>query len=72
MSSNLNDSVAKVTGSIASVGGLDRATAQLADTSFLAEIVGTGDALTITAATVGACGVSYLITRFKVVDLDEL
>ena len=70
MSNDTTDAVAKVTGSIASIGGLDRFTAQLFDTSFISEVLGTGDALTIGVTVVGVSGVTYLATRFGVVDLD--
>lgn len=72
MSSNTNDAVAKVTGSIASLGGLDRFTAQMFDTSFISEVLGTGDALTIGVTVVGVASVGFLATRFGVVDLDDL
>lgn len=72
MASNTNETVAKVTGMTSASGGLDRFTAQFFDTSYVSEIVGTGDALTVVVAVFGACAILYLVTTLGVVDFDEI
>jgi hydroxyethylthiazole kinase-like sugar kinase family protein len=71
MSSNTNDSVAKVTGTTSAVGGLDRFTAQFFETSYISEIVGTGDALTVVVAVFGVSALMYMAVTLGLVDFDD-
>jgi len=69
---SLKDNFETGTGMVTAVGAGDRFTSQFFETSFISEIVGTGDVLTVVVAGVGVCAVGYVGSKLQVVDLDDL
>ena len=69
--SDTNSIVTKVTGSVTSIGSLDRFTAQFFDAGFLQELVGTGTGLTATVLLIGVSAIVFLVLVLGILDVDE-
>ena len=67
-----NETAWKITGTASVMGAIDRFTAQFFDTSYLAEILGTGDALTVAVAVIGFSALIYTAITLGLVDFDDL
>jgi hypothetical protein len=62
----------KGTGLVSAIGGLDRATAQFFDVSFLTEIFAAGTVLTGISVVISVCAIVYFVLALGIVDLDDL
>lgn len=67
-----NKEVMQVSGPLTAVPALDRVVSYFSETSFIVDLVGTGDALTVTMAILGVSAVVYLTTALGVVDWEEI
>lgn len=67
-----NKDVMKVTGPATAVPALDRVVSFFTETSFLIDLVGNGDGLTVAMGLFAVTAVVYLVTAFGLIDWSSI